>query len=108
MPRVAALLAVVALVAELSRLDGHAPRPAAAAAPRPPYAASVVRRGLTRPQVRRVAGRADAHLRGTRCALYVTGESLDRRMETSVCFARRGRVASVWTGHPAQLREPSP
>ena len=98
MLRVAALIVLVGAVAGLSRLHGHATPPAAGSLPLP-RAATVVHRGMSIAEVRRLAGRPE-DVRGLRlpCVIYATDESIHRRMETIVCFDKRGRVSTVHTG----------
>jgi hypothetical protein len=106
MLRVAALLGLVATVAALSRLNGHTARPVAAATYPLPRAATVVKRGMTEADVRRLAGRpARTHGLGRHCLLYAA--SGPNPAVTFVCFGRTGRVSSIRTGHLAQLENPS-
>jgi hypothetical protein len=107
MLRVGVLIGLVAIVAALSRLNGHtAARPVAAAIQPLPRAATVVKRGMTEAEVRRLAGRP-APTRGLRrhCLLYAARGP--NPAVTFVCFGRTGRVSSVRTGHLAQLQNPS-
>jgi hypothetical protein len=106
--RAAALVILVAAVAALSRLNGHANAVAAAEPPPPlPSAATVVKRGMTKAQVRRLAGRPEV-VHGVRvpCVIYATDEPIQRRMETIVCFDRHGRVSTIHTGLQVHSRPP--
>ena len=109
MLRVAVLLGLVATLVVLSRLDGHAPLPAAAATDPVPRAALVVTRGMTEATVRRLAGRPAvvARFRGVRCLLYATTGPIDHRRQTFVCFGRTGHVSSIRTGRVVHSVAPS-